>query len=239
MISKIQIIKSQRRTIGISIHPDLTIKIRAPKSISTDKINEIIKLKEKWILKKIQYFKTKQLREKYIKKYISGEIFYYLGKKYLLHIFKSDENYVKITDDEIFLHIKNEVNAKKILINWFQSQAVKIFSERLLLNYQIFSKVYSYDLPELKIRKMKARWGSLKTIRNSWKILKKSTIMTLNTNLIHTDIKAIDYVIMHELCHLKHNNHGKDFYKLQSYFTPEYKMIKKSLQEYDEELGSL
>jgi predicted metal-dependent hydrolase len=74
----------------------------------------------------------------------------------------------------------------------------------------------------LKIRKMKARWGSISA----------SGVMTLNLHLIRTPLDCIDYVIMHELCHLKHQNHGKNFHLLEETFTPNCKEINQKLKHF-------
>lgn len=126
-------------------------------------------------------------------------------------------------DDFYYLGKSYEVTNKEELENvdkWYRKQAIKIFSER----YEyLFSKFESnVSMPTLKIRKMKSRWGVCNRRRHT---------ITLNLELIKKDINIIDYVIIHELCHLVHFNHSKNFWNLVSYYIPNYKQLRKLLKE--------
>lgn len=107
-----------------------------------------------------------------------------------------------------------------MLNKWLKKQIINIFSER----YKIcFSKFNEYlDMPMLKIRSMKSRWG----VYN-----KKNHSITLNSHLIEYDISSLDYVIYHELCHTVHFDHSKAFWKLVAKYCPNYKQAKKDLKE--------
>lgn len=218
-----------RKSIGIQVYPDCSVKVRVPKWLSQKKIDEVIEQKQDWINKKLQYFQQNQREIPKEKEYISGESFYYLGKQYKLKVTESESNSIERTRDTIFINKTKSRNAKNILIKWFSDLAKEVFEERLKVNFEIFSKQYKYDFPTLKIRKMKSRWGSMSN----------KGIMTLNTHLIHTPIECIDYVIMHELCHLKYKNHGKRFHQLQAKFNPSYKVIKKKLEAFNCEIKLL
>jgi predicted metal-dependent hydrolase len=205
------------------------VKVRVPKWLSQKKIDEVIQQKQDWINKKVEYFQQNQREIPKEKEYISGESFYYLGKQYKLKVIESESNSIERTRDAIFIYKTPKRNAKNILIKWFSDLAKEVFEERLKVNFEIFSKQYQYSFPILKIRKMKSRWGSMSN----------KGIMTLNTHLIHTPIECIDYVIMHELCHLKYKNHGKRFHQLQAKFNPSYKGIKKKLEAFNCEIKLL
>jgi predicted metal-dependent hydrolase len=99
---------------------------------------------------------------------------------------------------------------------------ITIFEERLEVCYQIFKLHYNAPKPRLVLRKMKSRWGSMSSTGR----------MTLNTILIHTPIECIDYVIFHELCHIKHQNHGRGFYEMQAKMVPNYKAVQEKLKEF-------
>ena len=120
------------------------------------------------------------------------------------------------------LNKNSKSGVKNILNKWFLKQAEIVFAERLKFNFTIFSRWYQYQFPTLKLRKMKSRWGSMSNYGN----------MTLNTILIHTPIECIDYVIMHELCHLRYKNHGTRFYQLQSKVNPDFKELKTKLYHF-------
>lgn len=227
----LQIQKSnKRKTISICVYPDASVKIYVPSGTTQSRINEVIKLKERWIINKVEKFKNSKAFSIQKKEYISGENFYYLGKQYKLSIVDGRMTKLEIDEDTILLYrTSKSANIKNILTRWFLYQAQEVFEKRLRVNFEIFSKHYKYPLPTLKLRKMKARWGSMS---NQGK-------MTLNAYLIHTPLECIDYVIMHELCHLKHKNHSDRFYNLQSEFMPQYKDLRMVLKDFTKEIRSM
>ncbi len=222
------IVSSKRKTVSVTIYPDARVVIRVPKRLPQEKIDDIVKSKEDWIIKKIQYFEENKLQEVKEKEYVNGEIFYFLGKRYELKILNGTKNDVQIIDDVILVKIR-QGSVKNVLLKWFTVQARNVFSERLLYCFELFSRKYSYQFPTLKIRKMKARWGSMSSKGG----------MVLNAFLIHSSIECIDYVITHELCHLKHRNHSKQFYKTQEEFVQNWKELKKKLESFNCEIKSL
>ncbi len=227
---KIQILPSQnRRSISIQVYPDCTVKVRVPRWLPQKNIDQIIEQKQAWISKKIEHFQQNQKNLPRKKEYVSGEVFCYLGKEYQLRVVEAKNNSIMHTESEIFIHKTPKRSVKNILTKWFSDMAKEVFEERLKVNFAIFSKKHQYPYPNLTLRKMKSRWGSMSSDGN----------MTLNTHLIHTPFECIDYVIMHELCHLKHKNHGAKFHKLQGEFTPNYKEIKRRLEDFNIRIGLL
>ena len=102
---------------------------------------------------------------------------------------------------------------------WYREKAEELFAKIFLESWRFFKK-RGVKKPILKLRRMKARWGSLSTEGR----------MTLNLNLIQADKECIEYVIFHELCHLYHYNHSADFYKLLSNKMPDWLRRKKKLE---------
>lgn len=220
---------TKRKSIGISVYPNAIVKVFAPSGTLQSKIDEVIKSKEKWITDKIEHFKQSGSIEIKKKEYVSGESFYYLGKQYKLRIVDGKTTKIELARDTILLHKASRSNIKNIIGKWFLDQAKEVFEERLKFNFEVFAKQYKYDFPTLKLRKMKSRWGSMSNKGN----------MTLNSHLIHTPVECIDYVIMHELCHLKYKNHSTRFYQLQFKLTPRYKELKNKLESFAVEIKLL
>lgn len=188
--------------------------------------NTYIRVKKGQIYVTTNYFVTKlyikkildQNKEYLIKMLNSDEKkeqlndnFYYLGNKYDIIIVSSLD--IDITDDKIF------VKSEEYLNKWLKKQTEIIFRKRLDLIYNLFSEDIPY--PNLKIRKMKTRWGVCN---------KKNNNVTLNSELIKYDYTQIDYVIIHELSHFVHFDHSKDFWTLVGKYCPNYKKIRKSLK---------
>ena len=221
------IVSPKRKTVAVTVYPDTRIVVRVPKKLPQEKIDDIVKSKEDWIVKKIKYFQENKQVEIKHKEYLDGEVFYFLGKKYELKILDGKKNNVQIIGNTILVEVK-QTSAKNVLLKWFLVQAQNVFNQRLSYCFEIFSQKYSYQFPTLKIRKMKARWGSMSNKGG----------MVLNTFLIHTSVECIDYVITHELCHLKHKNHSKSFYQTQEIFMPNWKELKQKLQSFHCEIKS-
>lgn len=139
--------------------------------------------------------------------------FYYLGHKY--DIVYVNSNTIFFGNDKVF--IGKSVNVDKYLKN----EATKLFKSRLDKIYSEFSKAIPY--PTLTIRNMKSRWGVCNT---------KTHRVTLNLELIRKDIVCLDYVIVHELSHLIHANHSKEFWMLVEENCHDYKKIRKMMKEY-------
>ena len=154
---------------------------------------------------------TKMINKTKAKKNYASS-FYYLGHKYDIVYVNSDT--ISFGNDKVF--IGKSVNVDKYLKN----EATKLFKSRLDKIYSEFSRTIPY--PTLTIRNMKSRWGVCNT---------KTHRVTLNLELIRKDIVCLDYVIVHELSHLIHANHSKEFWMLVEENCPDYKKIRKMMKE--------
>ena len=138
---------------------------------------------------------------------------YILGEEINIEVNKDIK---KTSFDGKTLHVKNKSDIEK----WYKKATKQIFEKHLNDVYNRFT--VSVPFPKLCIRKMTSRWG----VNNTR--LKK---VTLNSELIYKEPKYLDYVIVHELAHFIHPNHGKGFWKLVEENEPNYKKIRKELQE--------
>lgn len=139
--------------------------------------------------------------------------FFYLGKTYDI-ILNENVSKVSIVDGKIYT--KNSI----MLNNWLKEEIIRIFDERYVYIFNHFNE--SVKSPILKIKSMKTRWG----VYN-----RKNHTITLNSKLIEFDISKIDYVIIHELCHIIHFDHSKEFWNLVSKYCKDYKSIRKEMRE--------
>lgn len=139
--------------------------------------------------------------------------YYYLGDKINIIIDKDIKHTTFINNN---LYVKD----KKDIDKWYKKQTRLVFEEHLNNIYNNFSEKVPY--PKLVIRKMSTRWGV-----NNKNLIK----VTLNSELIYKDPKYLDYVIVHELSHFIHFNHSKEFWKLVGENCPDYKKLRKEIQE--------
>lgn len=220
MIENVEIIRKDIKSIYLVVNPDCSVVLKAPLSVPDEFIKSYLKKKEFWIEKQINQFKESRpnCTEK---RYVSGESFNYLGKSYRLKVHKSEEERVSLYRGYLHLYIKNKEDTehkKKLVDKWYRSKAEGKLSE-------IFNEHYAKitdDKPELAIRSMKRRWGSCNFEKN--KIL-------LNPKLIEKPKYCIEYVVFHELTHLKYPNHNKDFYYHLTYLMPDWEWRRERLNE--------
>jgi len=213
-------IRENRKTFSLAVYPNMSIILKVPQGAKSSKIESFLKRKWMWLEKQLRYFEKYQSK-KYRKEYISGESFLYLGRQYKLKVIKGNFEGVKLIKGMLVLSIKNNIHNskynKKLLDDWYEEKTREKFQER----YSIILKNFNYDYnPQLITRKMKKRWGSYLTGKK----------VILNPELIKAPIKAIDYVITHELCHMKIKTHNCEFYNLLESKFPEWKKIKEQLE---------
>jgi predicted metal-dependent hydrolase len=214
---------SARRTIAISVLPDSTVIVRVPNITSQKKILQIVNEKYNWIIKHRDNYRKPE-NNKLKRSYESGTTHMFHGNESLLNIERSSRPYVKFVDSTIqmgFDRPEDTENVRRLLYWGYKNEALVHFP-------QLMNKVLKenedrgFKPSKLVIRTMKRRWGSCSA----------KGVITLSTELIKLSDLYIEYVIMHELCHLKHHNHGPHFYELLSEIFPDWKRVRKELRKY-------
>ena len=197
-----EIIRKNNKNIYFRFKDDLKLYITAPMYLSQKSIEKLLKENNDAIYN--MYLKMED-------KVKDDDKFLILGKKYYIVI---DENIDKITfkEKEVF------TPSREALDKYLNAEMLRVYNEEMILAKKCFANLPDFTV---RTRKMTTRWGVNDT---------KKKIITLNTELIKHDIKAIDYVIIHELCHFFEPNHSKNFWHLVSLACPNYKEIRKSLR---------
>ena len=204
-ILEVFITKKRQKNTYIRVKEDLNIYVTTNYFTTKDDILKLIENNKTSISRMITRQEKKQQSEKE---------FTYLGKKY---------NLVLINSKEITLGLETILyNNSENLHKWLVKQANSIFLEELNKMYNIFPVNIPY--PSLTIRQMKTRWGVCNT---------KTKRVTLNLELIKKDLKYLDYVIVHELAHLVYPNHQHEFWSLVGQVIPNYKELRKELNNYE------
>ena len=202
-IYNVEIIYKNNKNMYLRIKDDLKIVVTAPLKISEKKIQKFVESNIDYISKVII-----QKEEVLAKK---KDKFQYLGKLY---------DICYINERKIFLGEEKALIGKNVNIdNWYKKNAIEVFENYYNFCFQNFKEA-KYK-PILKIRKMKGKWGVCNITNKT---------ITLNLELIKLNPKYLIYVIYHELCHLKHPNHSKDFWTLVEKYVPNYKQIKKEMK---------
>lgn len=214
---------SDRKTLGISVTPELKVCVTAPKKQKLDAIIKKVEAKAHWISKQQDFFEQYYPKET-PRRYVSGETHRYLGKQYRLKLIQSLEQSVKLKGAYILIYTQDRINKETIkeqLENWYIEHAKIKFQQRLLFCYKKFQK-YDVMLPEMQVRAMIRRWGSFTPAGK----------MILNSSLVKTPVYCIDYVITHELCHIKHFSHDNKFFNLITEIMPDWKLRKEKLDKF-------
>jgi predicted metal-dependent hydrolase len=175
------------------------VTIKVPFFINNNLIQQLVNKKLPWIKKQLNIQSKFLTLEK--KLYINDEKFLYLGKYYKLKILKNKKYSVNIEGDFLQVNVKNELNilkVKKLLKEWFREKSF-IYFKKETYNY---AKINNLKINSVKIREYKARWGSCSN---------KGDI-SFNWRLIMAPPKIIEYVIIHELMHIKEHNHSPKYW---------------------------
>ncbi|MFC0875294.1 M48 family metallopeptidase [Saccharicrinis sp. FJH2] len=213
---------ANRKTLGIKVYPDKSVHVIAPNGTSKNKVSGKVYNKAAWILKQQDFFLSFHPITP-PRKFVSGETHLYLGKQYRLKLISENKESVKLHGGSIIVYTKdkeNKVHVETILKAWFKSKAEQHFN-KLFDELVPLSKSFFKGTPTLRHRWMDKRWGSCSP---------KGEIL-LNTELIKAPKKCIEYVIIHELCHLAHLNHSAAFYELLNKLSPNWRKTKDELEK--------
>ena len=208
--------KKKIKNFIIRIYPDLRIAVSVPLHASNKDIENFISSKKEWIevtLKKLKLINNKNnLKENTIK---------ILGKEIEKKIIESDLERIRLTDTSIYIYSNDIDNAKieKKLLEW-KVEKLKVILEEYLEKY---TKLLNTNINYYQIKKISSAWGIYH---------KKENYITFNFDLIEKDIECIEYVVLHELCHIFYMNHQKNFWTLVEKYMPDYKLRRKNLKNF-------
>ncbi len=208
------ILKRKRKSIKIEISSAEMIVVTAPNFVKADEIEKLLEKKSRWIEKTLKRLSENPSKPE--KNYLSGEKHYFLGNEYAINVKHNNFDLVKIIKDEIVIFSRKPdlpEHTKTLLNRWYRLEGEKIFLE-IARKYERYINHPQIVMPELSVRIMKRRWGTCYPTRR--KIL-------LSTELVKQPIPAIESVVVHELVHLKHPGHGKDFYQFLTEVMPDWK----------------
>lgn len=190
--------------MGITVTPEMDVLVSAPEDASLEKIKEKVRHRAPWIIKQQGYFLSFHPKTP-PRKFINGESHLYLGRNYQLRIITGKIDQVRYKGRFIEIVTKDKSKAKLLLKKWYRSKAREKFIEMAEPLIQRFKK-YKVEPTGVYLQEMATRWGSC-TPRGK---------IILNPELIKAPKACVEYVIIHELCHLVHPNHTQKFFDLQT-----------------------
>lgn len=215
-----------RKSLGITVTPALEVLVKAPIDTTIDKIKEKLHKRAPWILKQLSFFLSFHPKTP-TRKFVSGETHLYLGRQYRLKIIHDElrivKESVKISRQFIEVYASDKSNVAVMVNSWYLEKAKERFHQLAKPLFEQFTSKYNLvDANyQLVIREMQTRWGSCTP---------KGKII-LNPELIKASKGCIEYVIIHELCHLIHHDHTQKFIDLQSKEMPDWEKWKTKLEK--------
>jgi predicted metal-dependent hydrolase len=202
---------SNRKTLGITVKPDLSVLVKAPVDTTLEKVEEKLRKKASWIIRQQSFFLTFHPKTP-AKKYVSGETHLYLGRQYRLKVINDEllvkNEDVKLKGQSLEVHNLDKSKIQELVEAWYLSKAKDKFHKiaKPLFEKFVIEHNLSFIIYNLSLRNMPTRWGSCTP---------KGKII-LNPELIKAPKGCIEYVIIHELCHLVHHDHTQRFIDLQT-----------------------
>jgi len=211
-----QIIRSNRKTFSLEVKPDGRLTVRAPASATDAQVRALVARKADWITKT-----QTRLAEKYPplkpKTFTPGETFWYLGEQYPLRL--TDRQRPPLDMDGAFLLSQSaQDRAKEVFIAWYREETRQI-TQRLIQHY---TNQYGFKVRQVRITKARTRWGSCSSNHN----------LNFSYRLCMAPLPVIEYVVVHELVHLKIPNHSKAFWNAVAEIDPAHRQHRTWLKEH-------
>lgn len=212
--------------VAIHVEPDGSVQVDAPSAATMDAVLAAVKKRSRWIYQHVNAAKAR-LAHVLPREYVSGESLHYLGRRYRLKVIVTPAASVEVRMRGAFIAVvvptQDPATIRSALDTWYRQRAREVFAQRLPLIAEPLKWVR--DLPFVRLQFMKRQWGSCSP----------SGRITLNPCLVKAPREAIDYVLLHEMCHLKHHNHSRAFYSMLDRHMPDWRKIKERLDERAEE----
>jgi predicted metal-dependent hydrolase len=216
---QVEVIRTDRkRSASISLSNDL-VKVTVPSTLSDNRIRDLVRKRTPWIKKKLQEQSVRPTIPP--REYISGETVTYLGKNYRLKVLRGDQPSIKLRRGYVEATVtKTDIDPKKtirsLLEHWYRSLAEKRLDEKTVR----LAGVIGVNPASVTVKNYKSRWGSCST---------KGDI-SYNWRIILAPHSIVDYVVVHELCHMLEHNHSSKYWKHVERHVPNWRECKEWLK---------
>lgn len=209
-------------TLRIKVHPDLSVEAVVPEGTTDADLDKALRLRTRWIWQKLRDFKAVQ-EHATPRDYVSGESHFYLGRRHLLKVHHQPDapETVRMLRGrlEVSVQDRSALRIQKLLELWYFTRAQEVFRHRL--SALLPTTLWVRTSPALRLQVMQTQWGNCSP----------GGTITLNPHLVKAPRDCIDYVILHELCHLQEHNHGSAFWSLLERVMPDWQRHKARLDD--------
>lgn len=216
------VVFKNRKTIEIAVKPPDIITVTAPIGTKEEQIIEKAKGKGSWIIQKLYSFRHMNYQP-INREFVNGESFMYLGRNYSMNI--EIDSSLKKPEVKLFrgkfivtLQNKDKEAIRKAMEQWYRVKTREIIEERV----KYYQRFFTVNPSSIKVKEQKKRWGSC-TSKNE---------LLFNWRSIMAKSNALDYIIVHEMCHMVYKDHSKEFWELLASILPDYEVRKEWLRNY-------
>jgi predicted metal-dependent hydrolase len=212
----------RRKKAAIAVYPDRSVAVTVPTGTPLETVQDLILKKAPWILEQIGAFEHLAMIDA-SKEYVGGETFLYLGRQYRLKITAGGEHpSAKLVGGYFEVTVPEGVRPERDLIRltlceWYREHALQRVREVV----RIYARRLRLDIPEVKIKHQVKRWGSCT----------KDGVLNINVLIVMAPMVLVEYVVAHELCHLRHKDHSAEFWDLLRLVMPDYEIRKERLRQ--------
>ncbi len=210
------VVHRKRKTLSIEVEAPGYITVIAPEGAAEEKILKTVKSKSKWIVQKLFEIREMEYRRNN-KQYVNGESFIYMGRNYSLQIVL-DENITlaeaKLIRGKLYVytHSNDEEVVRRAIENWYKDKAKEKIQERI----KYYQHYFDIKPVRVKVKEQKKRWGSCTANKE----------LLFNWKCIMAPSPVLDYIVVHEMCHLAYMNHSKEFWQMVKRVLPDYESRK-------------
>ena len=206
----------------VSVRPDGSVTVRVPEDTDFGDLENLMHRRAKWIVSRRREFAALRTHRG-SKRYVSGETHRYLGRQYRLKVREAGDPSVKLRGG--FFVVKTAMPNDPAVVkagfeSWLRGRA-RVVLTALVEDHLRDPALRAAHVPRISVRKMKARWGSCTAEGR----------LSFNLCLIQMPKRCVEYVVVHELCHLIHHNHGRQFYRTLSRVLPDWRERRERLNK--------
>lgn len=208
--------------VRIHVHSDGTVEVEAPEDATEADIGEAVQKRARWVYDHVHNAR-RRLKHVLPREYVSGEQILYLGRRYSLKVRQVPREKRSVKLKGALLEVSHDVTTptaiRARIRAWYRMKARDYFAYRLRV---VASGLpWSQEIPTFQLKEMRSRWGTCAT----------GGTVTLNPFLVRASRDSIDYVITHELCHLREHNHSPEFFRLLGRAMPQWEAVKRNLDD--------
>lgn len=225
-----ELVRSRRRTLSVEVRPGPRLIVRAPSRCPDREIAAFLASRRDWIAHHLERMHAREASRPPPLRYVAGETHAYLGEPHRLAV--SAGRRAAVTRGAGTLHVAAAAGepqrVRHALEAWYRARAREHFEAEIARCFAPFAAL-GHAVPVLTVRRMTSRWGSLARGRSGL-LGRRAPRMSLNLALIRAPLDCIEYVVVHELCHLEHRGHGHGFYALLERLLPDWRTRKRRLE---------